>query len=181
MTKMGSFILAGALAVVAFAETVKYSALETMERNFETKLVAKAGKLPFQTLSNASAIYVPGAGVMLSARVNLVYAQLENPFLQQTPAEFDAMKVRLRMSKLEKVPVLEQDMRECLAETAVMPEFDAVPPGEQFAIGVALFYFPKEDTAGLPHQITMNAQKQKLLAAVREKADLATVIHEEKQ
>jgi hypothetical protein len=181
MKKMGSFILAGALAALAFAETVKYSALETMERNFESKLVAKPGKLPFQLLSNASAIYVPGAGVMLSSRLNLVYAELENPFVQHTPAEFVALKERLRQSKLEKVPVLEQNMRECLAESAVMPEFDAVPPNEQFAIGVSLFYFPKEDTTGLPHQITMNAQKQKLLAAVREKADLATVIHEEKQ
>ena len=181
MRKLALFILAGALAALAFAETVKYSALETMEHNFESKLLTKPGKLPFQTLSNASAIYVPGAGIMLSTRVNLVYATLESPFVQTTPAEFAALKERIRQSKLEKVQVLEQDMRECLAESAAMPEFDAVPPNEQFAIGVSLFYFPKEDATGLPHQITMNAQKQKLLAAVREKADLATVIHEEKQ
>jgi hypothetical protein len=181
MRKLALFGLAGALAVIAFAETIKYSALESMEHNFESKLLAKPGKQPFEIISNATAYHVPGSGVMLSARVNLVYVTPAGPFLQPTPAELDALKSRLHLNKLEKVPVLEQDMREVLAETAVLPAFDAVPPNEQFAMGVSLFYFPKEDTAGLPHLITMNAEKSQLLKAVREKADLATVIHEEKQ
>ena len=61
-----------------------------------------------------------------------------------------------------------------------MPEFDAVRPNEQFAIGVTLFYFPsKEDTTGLPRQITMSAEKQKLINARRDKVDLAKVIQEQ--
>jgi hypothetical protein len=179
--KMALFMLAAGVAVYAFGETVKYAPLENMERNFEMKLLKNQGKQPFQTLSNAPAIYVPGAGVMLTARVNLVYATLESPFLQTTPAEFAALKERLRRSKLEKVPVLEQNMRECLAEAAALSDFDAVPPNEQFAIGVSLFYFPKEDSTGLPRQITMNAPKQKLLNAIRDKVDLKTVIEEQKQ
>src|ERR1700722_8285179 len=121
MRILGSFFLLAAGALLLLAESVSFSALEGMERNFESKLIKNPGKLPFEILSNASAMYVPGAGVMLSSRVNLVYAILESPFLPTTPAELAARRQKLRLDKLEKVPVLEQNMRECLADAAGSP------------------------------------------------------------
>lgn len=180
MRLLGSFFLVAVAALLAFAETVKYSALENMERSFESRLARNPGKLPFEVLSSASAMYVPGVGVMLSSRVNLVYATLESPFLPQTPVELAARRQKLRQDKLDKVPILEENMRECLADAAVSPDFDVVRPQEQFVIGITLFYFPsKEDSAGLPRQITMSAEKQKLINARRDKVELAKVIQEQ--
>ena len=181
MRYLASFGITLAVALLAFADTVNFSALENMERSFEARLAKNPGKLPFEILSNASAMYIPGTGVMLSSRLNLVYVTPESPFLTLTPVEVAARREKLRTDKLEKVPVLEMNMRECLADAASSPEFDAVRPTEQFAIGVTLFYFPsKEDTAGLPRQITMSAQKGTLIQARRAKVDLATVVQEQK-
>ena len=40
---------------------------------------------------------------------------------------------------------------------------DAVPPNEQVVLGVTLFYHTWEDRGGLPSQIVMQAERQKLL------------------
>lgn len=174
--RMGSFFLAAALAV-AFGDTVKYTALQSLERSFENKLASNPGKYPFEVLANAPAIYVPGIGVTVTTIVNLVYTTQESPFRPApTPEEW----ATVRQHKLDKIPVLEQNMREFLADAAASPALDAVRPTEQLSIGVSLFYFPKEDVTGLPRQITMSAFKQKLLEARRNKVDLATVIMEQK-
>ena len=179
MKLLSSFFLLAVAAILAFAETVSFTTLEKLEQNFESRLAKNPGKLPFEILSNASAMYVPGVGVTLSSRVNLVYVTPESPFLQLSPADLAARKQKVRQDKLEKVPVLEENMRECLADAAGSPDFDSVRPNEHFAIGVTLFYFPHEDITGLPRQITMSAEKQKLINARRNKTDLATVIQEQ--
>ena len=176
--RLALFFTTAATAYLAYGQAVKYSALESLEQSFEAKLKKNPGKFPFEILSNASAFYVPGAGATLTCRVNLVYATLESPFrpAPPTPEEFET----LRQNKLQKVPVLEKNMQEYLSDAAASPELDAVRPTEQIAIGVTLFYFQKEDTTGLPKRIVMSAEKQKLQAARRNKADLATVIQEQK-
>ena len=40
---------------------------------------------------------------------------------------------------------------------------DGVPVNEQIVLGVTLFYRKWEDTAGLPSQIVMRAERRKLL------------------
>jgi hypothetical protein len=118
---------------------------------------------------------------MLSSRVNLTYMDPDSPFRPQiTAADLAAQRQKLHRDKLAKVPILEQNMRECLADAAASPEFDAVSPSEKFMIGVTLFYFPaKEDVTGLPRQITMSAEKQKLIQARRDKLDLSKVVQEQ--
>jgi hypothetical protein len=174
---MGSFLLA-ATAFLSTAQTIKYTSLEGLEQNFEDRLKKNPGKFPFEIISNANAIYVPGSGVTLTCRVNLVYATLESPFrpAPPTPEEFET----LRLNKVAKVPILEKNMQDYLADAAVNPQLDAVRPNEQLAIGVTLFYFPKENTTDLPHRIFMSAEKQKLQQARRDKINVATVIQETK-
>jgi hypothetical protein len=67
-----------------------------------------------------------------------------------------------------------------MAETAAASDIDPVPPAERIVLGVPLFYFKWEYSDGLPRQITMSAQKEQLLKALRDKVDLATVIQEQK-
>jgi hypothetical protein len=187
MRLWSSFFLLALSAILALADAVNFSALEDLERGFEARLANGPADLrPFEMLSNAAAMYIPGVGVMLSSRVNLIYENADTPFRPQVPpaqraAELAIERQKLHRDKLAKVPVLEQAMRECLADAAASPKFDAVLPTEKFMIGVTLFYIPtREDITGLPRQITMSAEKQKLIQARRDKVDLATVIQEQK-
>ena len=79
MRFLSSFFLVALAAILAFDGTVNYPALEKMEKNFEGRLARNPGKLPFDLLSNATAMYVPGVGVSLSSRVNLVYVTPGKP------------------------------------------------------------------------------------------------------
>jgi hypothetical protein len=171
------FVSLLALAAIAWSETVKYGALQDLERSFESKLAQNPGKYPFEVMFNAAGVYVPGVGLTLTSRVNLVYWQEPSPFRPAfTPQEL----ATLREHKLEKIPVLEQNMREVISDAAVSPNFDAVPANEHITLGVSLFSFSWENQEGLPHQITMTAEKQQLLKARRNKTDLAKVIQEQK-
>ncbi len=114
---------------------------------------------------------------MLSSFVNLAYWQEPSPYRPPfTPQE----KATLREKKIQKIPILEQHMRDVMSETAASSDIDSVPANERVIVGVTLFYFIWEDSSGLPRQITMSAEKQKLLQARRDKLDLATVIQEQK-
>ena len=53
---------------------------------------------------------------------------------------------------------------------AASPALDSVRPGEQVVCGVTLFYYTWEDTHGLPREILMQAEKQKLLSVQRGQA-----------
>ena len=167
-------------SVVALAATVKYSALEDFEHAFEGKLAQNPGpgKYPaFEVLFTAPAIYVPQVGLTLTTWVNLVYTQPLSPY---SPPPNDQQKEDLRAHKLERIPILEQNMREVMADAAASPSFDGVPAGEHISIGVSLFYYSWEHQEGLPRQITMSAEKQKLLDARRNQIDLAKVVQEQK-
>jgi len=158
-------------------QSVKITALEAFAQRFEGKLGQTPGPFGFQVLSTAPAIYVQGVGAVLSSVVSLSYIDQPSPFREPfTPKELAAARQR----KVDRVPLLEQNMREVMAETAAAGDIDPVPPNERIVLGVTLFYFKWEDSSGLPRQIIMSAEKQKLLQARRTKVDLATVIQEQK-
>jgi hypothetical protein len=170
-------ILLVSLAAVLVADTrlPDFSALEAFETRFEAKLNQTPPPFPFEVLSPAPAVYVPGVGVMLSTVVSLSYLEPPSPFRGQfTPKELATFRDR----KLQRLPLLEANMREVMADTA--SNIDTLPPNERVVIGVTLFYFKWEDSSGLPRQIVMSAEKQKLLQARRDKVNLATVIQEQK-
>ncbi len=176
LSAIGAVVIAQAQAVNQ-AQPVKMTALEGFESRFEAKLGQIPPPFPFQVLFPAPAIYVPGVGVMLSSIVSLSYLDEPSPFRGPfTPKELATFRER----KVQRLPILEQDMREVMVETAAASDIDPVPPNERIVLGVTLFYFKWEDSSGLPRQIVMSAEKQKLLQARRDKIDLATVIQEQK-
>jgi hypothetical protein len=167
----------GIPARIALAQSVKINGLEDFEHRLEAKLAQTPPPRPFEVLFPAPAIYVSGVGVMLSSIVNLAYIEQPSPFRgPYTPKELAGF----RDAKLRHVPILEQGMREVMVETAAAADMDAVPANERIVLGVTLFYFKWEDSSGLPRQIVMSAEKQKLLQARRDKLDLAAVIQEQK-
>lgn len=177
MRPVASLCLLLTLAAFGWCETVRFGALEELEQSFEAKLGQNPGKYPFDILFSAAGVYAPGSGLTLTSRISLVYTQPPNPF---RPAFSEDELEALRQHKLEKIPVLEQNMREVISDAAASPNFDAVPANEHITLGVSFFYYKWEKQEGLPHQITMSAEKQQLLKARRDKADLAKVIQEQK-
>ena len=163
------------VVLIAQAQGVKMPALESFEKRFEGKLGQVPPPFPFEVMFPAPAVYVPSSGVVLSSIVCLSYIDPPSPF--RGPYT-DKEKAEFHERKLKRVPVLEQSMREVMAETAAAADMDPVPPNEKIAIGVTLFYYTWEDSSGLPRQIVMSAEKQKLLQARRDKLDLASVIQE---
>jgi hypothetical protein len=173
-----ALLLAGGIA--AFSDTIKRNSLAEFERNFDARLQKNTGQGVFEIMSTTVGSYIDGAGVFFGCRVNLLYGPVPNPFSPPFTKEDIAA---LRQRKLDRIPILETEMRNFLSDVAAAPGFDSVRPAEQIAVSVDLFYYsdPKwEDSTGLPRQITMNAQKQKLLQARRDKVDLATVVQEQK-
>ena len=171
------FVISNCRIVAAHAQGVKISTLEDFEHRLEAKLALTPPPNPFEVLFPAPAIYVPGVGVVLSSIVNLAYLTPPSPFRPPfTPEE----KTGFRQRKLDHLPILEQDLREVMVETAVASDLELMPANERIIIGVTLFYFKWEDSTGLPRQIVMSAERQKLLEARRAKIDLATVVQEQK-
>ena len=81
-----------------------------------------------------------------------------SPFQLTIPKEY---AVKVHTQKLQRLPVLRKNMQEALLSAAA--SLDGVPPAENVVLGVSLFYYKWESTAGLPSQIVMQAERQKLL------------------
>ena len=153
-------ILMAAAIVVGFAATPRLgrTALRAMEISFDKRIQTMSADIPFELLGNTRGVYLEGYGAVFTSEVNLAQSTDVSPFLVTIPKDY-ATKLRLR--KLERVPVLKKNMREEML--AMASSLDNVPPQEQIVLGVTLFYRKWEDTAGLPTQIIMQAERQKLL------------------
>jgi hypothetical protein len=68
---------------------------------------------------------------------------------------------KLRVKKVARVGELRKIMRLQMVDSATA--LKEVPPEEWIVVGVTLFYYSWEDTAGLPSQILMQAKRQSLL------------------
>lgn len=150
-------LLAAVLAMAAVA-SVSRGALSAVELGFDKRIETLSMDVPFELLGNTRGLYLEGYGAVFTAEVNLSQSVNINPFQPTIPKE-DVEKLRQR--KRERVPVLEKCMREEMM--AMAASLDGVPVNEQIVLGVTLFYRKWEDTAGLPSQIVMRAERQKLM------------------
>ena len=64
-------------------------------------------------------------------------------------------------------------MREMLIASAV--SLENLPPTEQVVLAVTLFHYSWEDSSGLPAQIVMQAERQKLLSNATRETAIRTV------
>jgi hypothetical protein len=145
-------------AAFAAAPRIRREALHAMELSFDKRIQTLSADIPFELLGNTRGVYLEGFGVIFTSEVNLSQSMAITPFSLTIPKEY---MVKLRLRKLDRVPVLEKNMREQLV--AMASSLDSVPPNEQVVLGVTLFYHNWEDTAGLPLQIVMRAARQQLL------------------
>ncbi len=158
------------------AERMQRASLRSVEKTFDDRLQRLTGD-PFELLGNTRGVYLDGYGAVFTSEVNLIVSPTINPFrLKFTKEEMDAVHDR----KLKKVSVLKQDMQEMLL--AASASLSDLPPSEKIVIAVTLFNYNYELTSGLPGQIVMRGERQKLLevrTGRASKSALPGVIHVE--
>lgn len=151
-------ILALLGAALADAPRVKRAALAAMEKSFDDRLQSAVTQEPFDMLGNTRGIYLDGYGAVFTAELGLVFTPTINPFRLTIPKpEVAAVHQR----KVRQLPILKQNMREMLLNCSA--SLDSVPGNEQIVVSIILFNRAWEDTSGLPSQIMMQGERQKLL------------------
>jgi len=153
-----SVLATAAWVAVAQSPLVSYAAIRAMEQSFDKRVMTLGTDTPFDLLGNTRGVYLGGYGAVFTTEVNLLITNNISPFLQTIPKEYVA---KVHAQKLQRVPLLKRSMQDALIATAA--SMDNVPPGENIVLGVTLFYYKWENTTGLPAQIVMRAQRQKLL------------------
>ena len=135
------------------------AALASVERSFDGRLERANAPDSFLLLGPTRGVYLPGYGVVFSTEVNLIVSPNLSPFHQS----FTKIEIaRIHGRKLQQLPLLRQNMREMLVASAAALE--NLPPDEQVVLAVTLFNYSWEDASGLPSQIVMQAERQKLLS-----------------
>ncbi|HTQ57642.1 MAG TPA: hypothetical protein VMI94_24405 [Bryobacteraceae bacterium] len=142
------------------------TALAAVERDFDGRLTRANTPDSFDLLGPTRGVYLEGYGAVFSAEVNLVVTPNLSPFHQRfTKPEI----ARWHDRKLQRLPVLKQNMRAMLIASAA--SLENLPPSEQVVVAVTLFHYSWEETSGIPAQIVMQAERQQLLSnATRETA-----------
>lgn len=145
-------------------------AMEVVEKNFNNALSSPGQADPFDLLGPTRGVYLEGYGAVFSTQVGLTAAPLIFPFrVQLSKADIDAVHEK----KVKNLAVLKRAMREMLVNAA--SSLTNLPPDEQIAVGVTLFYSSWEDKTGLPAQILMQAKKSQLAKGANEQTLVASI------
>lgn len=165
-----TLLMAAMAAAFASVPRVSREALAAMELSFDKRIRTISADVPFELLGNTRGVYLEGYGAVFTSEVNLAQSMTVTPFSLTIPKEY---ATKLRQRKLERVPVLAKNMQEQML--AMASSLDTVPPKEQVVLGVTLFYHTWEDRSGLPSQIVMQAERQKLLDVQLRRASRSTL------
>jgi hypothetical protein len=150
--------LASATLATADAPRIGRNSLIRLESRVDSFLVR--GDEPCQLLGDTRGLYLEGYGAVFTSMAALVATPMPTPFSDFT--QKDVEKVHAR--KLKQLPVMKEKMRTMLLMMAADPALDSVRPNEQIVYGVSFFYFKQwENMTGLPQQIVMQGEKQKLM------------------
>lgn len=135
------------------------TAMATTEKSFDGRLERDVleGDM-FLLLGMTRGVYVEGTGIVYSAEVNLAPIPGISPFHPEMTKQDWA---RVKQKKLQRLPALKTAMKQMLIDSAAT--LDGIPGEEQVVLGVTLTSHPKEDSAGVPGQIVMQAVKRSLL------------------
>jgi hypothetical protein len=146
------------------------AALATVEKSFDGRFARAFTPDSFELLGPTRGVYLEGYGAVFSAELNLIMSPNISPFHQS----FTKIEIaRVHDRKVQRLPLLKQQMREMLVASAV--SLENLPPSEQVVLAVSLFHYSWEDYSGLPSQIVMQAERQKLLSNATRETAIRTV------
>jgi hypothetical protein len=126
-----------------------------LERAFNDRLVSLADvNEPLDLLGDTRGVQLEDYGVVFTSEVSLVITPTITPFRQKITPEVAARVHKLRV---ERMPLLKAAMLEMMRNMAVA--LTQVPASQQMVLVVRLYYGPWEDTAGMPAQVMMRADR----------------------
>jgi hypothetical protein len=155
---------------MADSPKVNRGMIEAMEHSLDRKLAGLWPQDPAEILGLSHGAYIQGYGAVFLGEVNLAPAAGITPFHPSVSA--DEVR-RTHDKKMQRMAAIRTAMRAMLVDSA--RSLDSVPPDEQVALGLSLFYWKWENRDGLPAQIVMHAPRKALLqSASAEQASIAT-------
>ena len=146
-----------ALPLAAAQPNLKRASFTPIERTLDNRILKATADDPADILGSTRGLYLEGYGAVFTTEVSIVFTPGLTPFRQVTPDEIK----RLHDRKLKHVPVLRQAARDML--TAAAGALDSMPPNERVVVALRFLYLPWEDTAGLPSELVMQADRATLL------------------
>jgi len=155
---------------LADSPKVNRGMIEAMERSLDNKITGLWPLDPAEVLGVSQGAYIQGYGAIFLSEVNLAPAAGISPFHPTVSA--DEIR-RTHEKKVQRMGAIRNAMRAMLVDSA--RSLDSVPPDEQVAVGLSLFYWKWENHDGLPSQIVMHAPRKALLQS----ADQASIASEE--
>lgn len=125
-----------------------------LERQFDSRISTIDRAVPFDLLGGARGLYLDGYGVVFTAELSLIQNPVASPFRPPLSAKEIA---DVRKQKLDHLPKLQQAMTEMMATFAAA--LSSLPADQKIVLAVRLLYQPWEQTADLPAQIMMTADR----------------------
>jgi hypothetical protein len=165
-----AFFFAGQEATPASHPRVTRAALAGVEKTIDGRFAQASTLDAFDLLGTTRGVYLEGYGAVFSTELNLIMSPNVSPF-HQSFTKIEMTRVHDR--KVQHLPMLKQRMREMLLASAV--SLENLPPSEQVVLAVSLFHYSWEDYTGLPSQIVMQAERQKLLSNATRETAIRTV------
>ncbi len=135
--------------------TVDQSSLQTilgLEKDMDQRLGTTGSPDPCVVRGSSRGIYVAGLGAVFSAEVELSATPGGIALFGQQNQVGPDQKAKYHKTKVARVPVLEQTMRDLVLSLASSPALK-LADSDQVVVVVRLWYQRWEDTSGLPGQI----------------------------
>lgn len=146
-------------AALAVASThIPQGMLANLEKNFDIRLAAANATDPLEILGGTRGLYVDGFGAVFSTELSLIVTPGLYGLLPTIP---DDLKMKVRQRKLAHISQLEDVMKDLVKVSAIT--LVPLPDDQKIMFAVRVRYLIWEDTAGLPAQIVMTADKKSAL------------------
>jgi hypothetical protein len=142
--------------------TLEQTPLQTilgLEKDMDQKLGTTGAPDPCVVRGSSRGIYVSGLGAVFSAEVELSATPGGIALFGQANQVGAEQKAKYHKTKMARVPVLEQTMRDMVMSLAASPALK-LTDSDQVVVVVRLWYQRWEDTTGLPGQITARLDRR---------------------
>ncbi|HEY4363326.1 MAG TPA: hypothetical protein VGN17_20330 [Bryobacteraceae bacterium] len=153
--------VAAVICPAADAPRVNRGSLRPVETSLDTRISRLWPDNALTLIGSTRGVYLDGYGAVFSAEVNTVQA---NTFLMHPSLSKEEMD-QVKQKQIARVPELTTELKKALVDSAA--SLDPLGPTDNVVISVILDHYSWEDKGSLPTQITLQAQKSKLLDVKR--------------
>jgi hypothetical protein len=137
------------------AARIPAESIRELERTFNDRLSGLAGvNEPTELMGDTRGFQLEDYGVVFTTELSLVRTPGLMPGRPTIPPE---MAARVKVQRLERMPLLKVAMKEMMRTMAV--EFSQIPAGHKLVLVVRLYYGAWEDTTGMKAQVVMRADR----------------------